>query len=77
MMLSRKKLKEFKAEDIDVHYSKASGEEKGSIKITGTKPAILTALGTLMHAMLMTGEFTMIDFKELVKTTEVIENELK
>lgn len=77
MMLSRKKRKEFTAEPIEVHYSKDSGEECGSIKIIGSKVGILTALGTLMHAMITSGEFTIIDFKELVKMTEVAENELK
>jgi hypothetical protein len=76
-MLSRKRIKEFKEEEILIHYDKPSGDAYGSVQITGSKVGILTALATTIHALLKSNEFTLIDFKELIKTVEVAENELE
>jgi len=76
-MLSRKFIKDFKEEKVIVNYDKDSGKEHGSVLVTGSKAAILTALATVMHSLLKTKEFTLIDLKELVHIVEVAENESK
>lgn len=76
-MLSRKFIKDFKEEKVIVNYDKDSGKEHGSVLVTGSKAAILTALATVMHSLLKTNEFTLTDLKELVHIVEVAENESK
>lgn len=76
-MLSRRFIKNFKEEKVIVNYDKDSGKEHGTILVTGSKAAILTALATIMHSLLKSNEFTIIDLKELIHIVEVTENESK